>query len=305
MPHDKKLQEATEIIVRPHNPSPDEQQKAHEQLMSLVNKPLPSWFYLHAGKPKGWIVAEKFMDDTWHELKKRGLAKAEGATAEKYWSSESFGLLMMGILADCCAGHTKVTVTDQQDAYDAVGKCLAIEVGAEAREARLNEKTLVTADVITPSTTDIPLSHLVELRKRENGNNGDQYRQMRHRLFQKIAEFSEQQMAPGYTSDDREELKRQFVQTFDDDFKELRRELRLAGRRWVLSNEMGALTGAICGAIAIGITGGIAGIPLALGASIPLARMTDKYKSARFKALTGHFSSYLYLAKQGRFERDL
>jgi hypothetical protein len=68
---------------------------------------------------------------------------------------------------------------------------------------------------------------------------------------------------------------------------------------------MGALTGAICGAIAIGITGGIAGIPLALGASIPLARMTDKYKSARFKALTGHFSSYLYLAKQGRFERDL
>jgi hypothetical protein len=215
MPHAKELCEATELIVRPHQPTREEQIAAHEQLMALVSEPLPPWFYLNAGAPVGWILAEKFMYETWWELKKRGLAIADGAAADTYWSNESFGLLMIGILADCCAGHTKVTVTDQQEAYDAVGKCLAVEAGAEARQGKPDEKILVTAGVLSPSTEKIPLSNLIELRKRESGRNGDQYRQMRHKLFQKIAEFSEQQMAPGYTIGDREELKRQFIQTID------------------------------------------------------------------------------------------
>jgi hypothetical protein len=304
-PRTVEWREATDLIVRPYRPTKDEQLAAHEQLMALVDKPLPPWFYQNTGPATEWIIAEKFMYETWRELRKRGLARADGAKAEKYWSNETFGLLMMGVLADCCAGHTKVTVTDQPDAYDAVGKCLAAEVGAESRAAKSNERALVTAGVLSPSTDEIPLSNLVELRKRENGKNGDQYRQMRHKLFQQLADFSELMFTPGYTDGDRVELRRQFVQTFNDDFKELRRELRLAGRGWVFSSEMGVLTTAIGGALAIGLTGGIAGIPLALGASIPLVRMNDKYKSARFKALTGHFSSYLYLAKRGRFERDL
>ncbi len=139
-PQAPHLYEATDLIVRPHQPTKQEQLAAHEKLINLVSKPLPSWFYLNAGTPREWIVARKFMDETWHELKKRGLAKAQDASANKFWSSEALGFLMMGVLADCCAGHTKVTVTDQHEAYDAVGKCLAVELGAEARQAQQSDR---------------------------------------------------------------------------------------------------------------------------------------------------------------------
>ena len=48
----------------------------------------------------------------------------------------------------------------------------------------------------------------------------------------------------------------------------------------------------------------IALIPLALVAAVPMVGLTDKYKASRFKALNGHFSSYVYLAKHTRFEFD-
>jgi hypothetical protein len=324
-PDDKELAAATEILVKPCVPSSVQKQEAHDQLMALISRPLPSWFYFGSEQPKEWIYADKFLPKTWHELRERGLASVQqgigrqdlrvsnkcimpslaiGGDGAQYWSSEAFSMLMMSILADCCAGKTKVTATDQSDAFNTLAKCLAVESDAEARATRVGERALVSTEVLTPSLDKIPLKNLLNLRKKELGRNGHQYRQLRHKLFEKLTEFSEEQVKPEYGESDREELRRQFVDSFNTDFAELRNELRLAGRGWTFSTEFAALTATVGGAFAIGMTGGLAGIPLALGATIPLIRMTDKYKAARFKALQGHFSAYLYLAEHAQLEAD-
>lgn len=304
-PDDKELAAATEILVQPCVPSEAQKEEAHIQLMVLVSRPLPPWFYIGSEQPKEWVYAEKFSLKTWHELRQRGLASVHGDTGEQYWSSDAFSMLMMSVLADCCAGQTKVTATDQPVAYSTLGNCLAVEGGAETRHASEGDRALVSSEILSPSLENIPLAQFIKLRQREAGPNAYQYRQLRHKLFERISSFSEELSKPIYNESDRAELRRQFTDEFDADSADLRNELGMAGRGWLFSTDMLAFVAAIVGAGVRGIAGDFPGSLMALGAAIPLVRATDKYKAARFKALSGHFSSYLYLARQGKFERDL
>src|SRR5208283_2785788 len=170
---------ASELLVKPCNPSDTQKEQAHIQLMDLVSRPLPAWFYIGSEQPKDWIYADKFFRKTWDELQKRGLALAQSDNEKHYWSSKALGMLMMSVLADCCAGKTKVTATDQPDAYNTLGKCLAVEVGAEARHPREGEGALVSTEVLSPSLDAIPFANLIKLRKQESDKNGYQYKQLR------------------------------------------------------------------------------------------------------------------------------
>jgi hypothetical protein len=324
-PDDKELAAATEILVKPCVPSDEQKEEAHIQLMALVSRPLPPWFYFQSEQPKEWIYAEKFSRKTWQELRERGLASLQhhGArnweispncsllsTAKErdgiqYWSSDAFSMLMMSVLADCCAGQTKVTATDQPAAYGTLGNCLAIEGGTTTRTASEGERAIVSCEILSPSLKNISLSQLIKLREREAGARGYQYRELRHKLFARMASFSEEMAKPIYNESDRTELQRQFKDEFDADSADLRNELGMSGRGWLFSRDIEAFVSAIVKAGVKGITGDFAGSMLALGAGIPLVRATDNYKAARFKALKGHFSSFLYLAEQAGRVREL
>src|SRR5208282_1069981 len=101
LPNDKELAVASELLVKPCNPSDTQKEQAHIQLMDLVSRPLPAWFYIGSEQPKDWIYADKFFRKTWDELQKRGLALAQSDNEKHYWSSKALGMLMMSVLADC------------------------------------------------------------------------------------------------------------------------------------------------------------------------------------------------------------
>jgi hypothetical protein len=292
------FREAIELIAKPHVPSELEKVEAHEQLMAFADKPLPDWFYLKSRPPANFIYTRKFMPQTWGELRERGLAHANSKQAEEYWSSTSFALLMMGVLADCCAGKTKVTVTDEQDAYQAIENSLAADTNAIQRTPIAGDKVLVRTNILAPRLENIKFSKLIALRKKELGKGGHQYRTLRHNLFAEIARFAEDQVSQDFSASDREELERQFIQRLNDDFAALRTELGEAKNNWIFSKEMVALVGTSA-LTAIGAVAMPVSVPIAVGAaSLSAAGLRNKFKAERHKALVGHFSSYLYLASK-------
>jgi hypothetical protein len=60
-------------------------------------------------------------------------------------------MLMMSVLADCCAGKTKVTATDESDAFNTLGKCLAVESGAHPEWLRQEEKRSLVSSLTEQS----------------------------------------------------------------------------------------------------------------------------------------------------------
>src|SRR5438034_10116251 len=62
---DKELAAASEILVKPCIPSESQKEEAHVQLMALVSRPLPPWFYMDLVQLKESIYAEKCSQKTW------------------------------------------------------------------------------------------------------------------------------------------------------------------------------------------------------------------------------------------------
>lgn len=310
LPSDEKLKEAAALVLNPHCPSDDEKLRAHNQIVELLDGDLPAWFFSNGQdthKCLGGIYSAKFMHETWHELEKRKLVRRFVSRFPAYTGSDALGLIMMSILADSCASYTKATVTDESAAYDSIFKTLAVEVGARqtrmqfvAQKARV--KFLTTAPLLTPHLSKIPLKNLVNLRKRERRTSGHHYTLLRHQFYDRLTMWSEALANIQLRASDQAELLRQYEQELNRDFSALREELSVTGRGFVLSTEMGAIVASVGGAI---MTGGWAAPALAISSTALLANLHDKYRTARFKALYGHFSSYVYLAKQRRFEQDV
>jgi hypothetical protein len=117
-----------------------------------------------------------------------------------------------------------------------------------------------------------------------------------------MREWSNSSVQGHFRQTDRQEFFRNCEQELKLDFAGLREELVNAGQDFVISTDMVGFIGTLGGAFA---TGGFAAPALAVPSSILLARMKKKYNAARYKALDGHFTSYLYLAQRGKFEQDL
>jgi hypothetical protein len=104
---DKSFNEAVDLIVIPRVPSEEERLSAHESLRRLLRSGLPQSLIAQASPP--WhsgefpIYSEKFLQQTWHMLERRGMAHWVSAASE-YGLPPAIGFLMMSLLADACAG---------------------------------------------------------------------------------------------------------------------------------------------------------------------------------------------------------
>jgi len=291
----KELSEAAELIVSNYHPTDEDKNLAHEVILQLTQQELPRWFYFEANGLKDFIYSTKFLHKTWDHLTSRRLASAH-AEGQMFFATPAFALVMMAILADCCAGKVKRTVTGEWVAYGALSRYLTL-LNRGSYGAQVNPEDDVVAAIPFRSVDleKIPLSNLLRLRRKEQGHKGHVYRELRHNLLKAVDEHVTELVTKEYSQGERRELQRVFDEKIADDYKGLKEELGGAAKDCILSKEMLAVVVGAAGSLVHPIVGGV----VAIGGILSAGR---KYRTARRESLRGHITSYVYLAQQGRIE---
>ena len=143
--HGKRdVQRAMEIIGSARVPTTAEKKEAHTLVEEMVTSNLPPQFYLSQdGKPRREyeIYPQKLLDETWHMLRESRLSGALLANSD-YPMSEPAGLMVMSILADCCAGKTRTRVTDRGAAYATLAGLLGQTTSHQVRRPQTTQEQL-------------------------------------------------------------------------------------------------------------------------------------------------------------------
>lgn len=287
---DVELGEAVHSLTERYVPTNKEKQQANDAIIDLLKQPLPHWFFVKdlPNHLRYGLYTEKFNPDTWERLEEEGLVQK--LNDEEFKASASFGLTLMSILADCCAGTQKRLITDEASSYSALNRYLATIGGAELGEFEQDGERLVTISLKIMNFKDVSLSRLVQLREKEKTASGSYIRALRHNYLQKIEEYTDQ-LKKTQSKQDAEEIERVFEQAMTDDLNLLQDELKDEAQKVVFSGEMMA-TAAIAAA-------GSFLTPIGLAfAGCALYRRKVEYCASRNKALKGHSMSWLYSMKK-------
>jgi len=238
------------------------------------------------------IYPQKFLPETWDILCQSNLAQQSASPGDfyDYVLCRWFGLTMMSILAEECAGSTKRLLTDEQDSYAALGKYLTSQYGNSYSNSNPSDRErLLTISIMSVGVDDIPLNQMIELRENES----PLLREYRHNYLKSIDSYAEdisKTVRPG----DKEEIERKFDQSMKDDFVELNRALRRKAVGTLLSKEMCVAVLAAAGAVVEPWTSSVVGV----GA---LVKSLSDYRSGREEIMRKHATSWLYQAR-GRFK---
>lgn len=305
----KILNEAIDIIAVPHYPTNSERNEVHERVSKLVEGGLPRWFFLDAGKNiRNYrtypIYANKLSSETWRMLEDHNLVRFEGSGVD-YHASPYFGLMVMSLLGDACAGELKRKITDETQAYAYLQKFATTEAGGEyftGSDVSQIAKTitrLVTVSIKVLNTDDIPISTLVAMRKREAKSSSHDYRNLRLMYLNKVDDYIQKIIKPRLREADIKELERQFEKDIESDLKDLKTELNINTRKALLSKEVLTSVVATAGSITLPVLGlntlaSVSGV-LGIGA---LIKVGDEYKEAKRKILRGNSMSWLYLTNK-------
>lgn len=125
--------DAIDIITVPHHPNTREKEFVHNRVQSLVDKGIPDWFFLNRldsrrRKETYAIYPEKLSHETWRLMQSNRLAEFNRLDND-FHVAPLFGLMVMSLLADACAGTTKRKITDRADAYAWLMKFNTAELG--------------------------------------------------------------------------------------------------------------------------------------------------------------------------------
>lgn len=298
-PTDRLLARADEMIFTSYAPDWDEKKAAHDILVKLGDIELPPWFLFQANNLRDYIWPQKFLPETWDFLQQRRLVE-QGGPKDWFWASPATSLLLMAVLADCCAGKTKRTCTDEVAAYQALSRYLTLQNHGSMKLPAPTDDVLSVVPLKTLDVSSVSLESLVRLREKEFGANGHTFTEARHKLLKRLDDHVKTITKPEHSKADRLELDRQFENEMNRDYADLKQELGWAGRDWILSKEMGVVVAAVSGAIAAP-----AAAPALVLGGAALGSITRKYHAARKQIIKGHVTSYVYLAKHQGFEWDL
>jgi hypothetical protein len=218
-----------------------------------------------------------------------------------YLSTHAAALIVMSILAECCAGKVKRTVTDEWGAYAALSRYITVLNGGDYGKGALKCNDILGAVPLTSLNLEsIPLKNLLRLRKKELGTGGGVYRNLRHGFLRKVEQHVQDITTNNYTQGQLREIRRQFKEELRSDYEDLALELGVPAKEAFGSKEMAAVVAISAAAASI--------LPVLVGGAVKLAGLVGagaKYRSARRRILRGHSTSYVYLAEKGRFEWDL
>jgi len=309
-------------ILRPHVPTKEEKKRAHDEIMTLVSGDLPHWLTIdrtaQADERRLYsMFSHKLLKETWEELKARNLVVFQRhGDIEDYASHTYLGLTLMAILARCCAGTVKHTITDQDDSYfsllkhlqylsgdDVAGKdqldpasqkvfkrwltALGVTRSRAEDEAR---ETLISISLNVIGASDLSVDSLLELRhdKKQLGA------QLRQNYAKAIEAYVAKLSTPGLTETDAKAIADDFSKQMELDRDRLFAELRLSALKTALSKEVAVgVIAPFAGSIVLTATGIGSILGGALGAAA-IGRAAIEYRSARNAVFEKHPMAFLY-----------
>jgi hypothetical protein len=167
-----EIAEAMEVIGRPRVPSGNDHMLVHELIVDLFDTDdIPEMFLQGvAGSIDYEIWPQKLPEETWRFLRDKGVIAEELSNSDGV-ASEPGGLALMSLLADVLAGETRARVTDRVEAY----RSIAHLPNTKPRDGeQLSSVVPLTFKAL--SLSDIPLRNLIDYRKREYKEAGDDLR---------------------------------------------------------------------------------------------------------------------------------
>jgi len=301
-------------FLKPRVPTSEEQERAHIEIMRLVKDGLPEWLQIQKRADLNeadlyTIFSNKLLEKTWSELKERNLVKPGMHHDLSDYASHSYlALTLMAILAKCCAGKLKHTITDRTDYYVNIMSHLEFLSQRDAKSDEIFKRWLhtlgnkrprtedeergtliaITLDVINASTLSVDA--LVKLRTSKHAL----ATQLRRNYAKAIEEYVEQLVEPGLEANDAETLRKDFQNAMQFDMARLYEELRPVAKKTALSRQVAvAVIAPIVGATVLASSG--IGVPLGglLGAGA-LAKLSVEYRSARDGVFEKHPMAFLY-----------
>lgn len=292
--------DAFSLIGRCRCPSDKEKTQVHKLVEDFVSRPLPKAFtYRSTSSVIHGVYPQKLLPETWQVLCRARLA-GEHRAGIQFPMSEPTALSLMNIIADTCAGNSLARITDQADAYAALTGLFVDESRVDNPPPGMAELVPLTVSIV--STENLPLKKLVDFRKREESANDGQFiRDLRHRFVERI-EAQVKQLSTTQNASDVAELKRQFHQDMQDDYRDLREALKLEAQQLLEMKELWTviLGVGIVAAAAVGIpmpnVVGAGGAAASIGG---LLAKRAKFVSTRRKLLREHPIAYLYEAAGG------
>lgn len=281
--------EAIELIGRNYVPTKQDMQDTHEELVDICSRPLPPALSFEIQRPDDVynFYPQKLLNDTWEMLERSKLAEVvKGADGiQRATTGALFGYYMMSILAVCCSRGRKSLVTDECDPYRALANLLVDDPKSMGNPTDNWHGRLVALSFSGPDFADIPLSKLVDLRKREDMLLKD----LRHTFLEKVDQTARDISANAGNEDTVRDLIQSFCDNMERDLAELKRALGRSGASLLLSREFGFSVLAATTAVTIAPMLGI----ITMGG---LAKGLIDYQDRRRDILRKHPASWLLAA---------
>lgn len=298
-PQAPDFEAARELIVRPYVPDDDDKAAAHESIAQLLADGIPDWFRFPPSQLTFpyLIWPQKLLPETWELLEDSDLARPEDHGPDMETTGPA-GLTAMSILAECCAGSVKRTVTDRIDSYAALTRYLTTAHDGVYGSPDSEHDRLVTISLEIIDPQQFELEQLLDLRRREQSSSeGAELRALRHAYLAKIDEFASKLTDVGGHQGSRDEIVRSFRQFMSDDVKQLKEAIRLGATQTVLSKEVavGVLAAAGTAVPPLTVASGVIGV----GA---LLKLRSSYRARQKATLRKHAASWLLeLDQAGKF----
>ena len=318
---------ALAAFVKPRVPTEKEKKKAHGEIMKLIEGDLPAWLKVDRGVVDAaeheayFMFRDKLLPETWKELEKRGIVhfKKHGHL-DDYVSHTYLGLTLMAILARCCAGSLKHTITDQSDAYASFLKHLEFLSGSDGtspldpasratferwlgvlrtkdpqtKDAERRSLVSITLDVIDAGALSVKT--LIRMRTDKTAFAAD----LRNNYAKAIEEYVEKLSAPNLDETDAGSLREEFRKVMKRDRDKLYEELAPVAKKTLLSKEVAiAITAPLVGA-AVLQSSGIGTLTGGAFAVRALGELYTTYQSNRDAVFARHPMAFVYSAKKFR-----
>jgi hypothetical protein len=165
--HSKAINEAFEMLIKPRVPTDAEKKTLLNELKKLLENGIPRELQYEVKADNYDMYPSKLNPEIWSYLEGAGLVKDWG---DYYGIKRDFGLVIMGMIADICAGGTRRKVTNYTDAHSAYTRLLAAQSGTPIDfEPNFQDSytTLATISIKSVNAGAFPLERVLKARKRE------------------------------------------------------------------------------------------------------------------------------------------
>lgn len=307
---EKVYNEALDILAEPIVPADEEKKQVHERVAGLIKIGIPKGMRLEAARSKEHaatypVYPEKLGEETWNLLREESLAEFDWRD-EDYHMNPYFGLMIMSLLADACAGKTRTKITDRAEAYSMLQQYLTAELGGEYVVTKETDnitsayQKLINLSVKVLNTDEIPIENLVAMRQQEIKSHSQDYRNLRLNYLQKIESYVNLLSANDLSKRDINDIQNQFELEMQSLVVELSEALMIRNRKLMLSKYVLMAVCVAAGSLLhlnippeyLAEVSGVVGVG-------SFVNDVAQYRSDRKEALRKNAMSWLYLANKG------